>query len=278
MAFTGKCSHANGSEYQLTRNGRGNKHEVDEMKNSAARPRYRLFVEGPLGAGQDVVLSDDQLHYLRNVLRLRAGDGLALFNGRDGEFSARIEVLERRRAVMRPLSRLRQQQEGADIWLCAALIRRSRFEWLAEKATELGVRRLLPLRSERSTGDRLRTDRLQAIMREAAEQCERLDVPEIAPVQTLTALLASWDENRPLYYCAERDRDAGHGFLPSRSAAVLIGPEGGFSRAEDDMLRQQKFVKPVSLGPRILRAETAAVAALSLWQARAGDWRGKPGA
>ncbi len=243
------------------------------MKRSVVRPRYRLFVDSPLAAGQEVTLPGDQLHYLRNVLRLRAGDALALFNGRDGEFSARIAVLERRRATVFLQERLRQQKEGADIWLCAALIRRSRFEWLAEKATELGVRRLIPLRTERSAGDRIRPDRLQAIMREAAEQCERLDVPEIGPVQDLPAMLASWDAGRSLHYCAERDQAAGSTFAPCGPAAILIGPEGGFSSGEDQLLRQQKFVNPVSLGRRILRAETAALAALSLWQAQAGDWR-----
>lgn len=245
---------------------------MDKMKNPAVKPRYRLFFDTPLASGQEVTLPDDQLHYLRNVLRLRVGDTLALFNGRDGEFSARIALLDRRRAVVCVLSRLRSQQEGADIWLCAALIKRSRFEWMAEKATELGIRRLLPVRTERSTGDRLRTDRLQAIMKEAAEQCERLDVPEIAPVRTLSEVLASWDETRALYYGAERDRDIDRSQFSDMPAAILIGPEGGFSNVEDDLLRQQKFVKPISLGPRILRAETAAVAALSLWQAQAGDW------
>jgi 16S rRNA (uracil1498-N3)-methyltransferase len=235
----------------------------------------RLHTDAPLAEGQPVPATPGQAHYLGGVMRRAPGDPVLLFNGRDGEWAARIESLRRDRAVFLPERQTRPQDQAPEVILLVAALKRDAMDLIAEKATELGVSRIQPVFTRRSIADRVKADRLAAIAREAAEQCERLSVPVIAAGAPLHAVLDGWDPAIPLVLAAER-RDA----LPLGQAALrlsppyalLIGPEGGFDRAELDDLTRRPFVAPAALGPRILRAETAALAGLAVLQAIAGDW------
>ena len=244
-------------------------------------PKIRLFVEGPLVAGGRAALSPDQAHYAGRVMRLAPGDALTLFNGCDGEWRARIARLDRRGGEAAIEERLRPQVSCPDLWLLFAPLKKTATDFLIEKATELGAARLLPVLTRRTASERINLARVRARAIEAAEQCERLDVPDIAPPATLDRALASWPRGRRLFVADERgggvpaveafsaaDGDQGH--------ALLIGPEGGFERSELDALVRLPFVSRVALGPRILRAETAATAMLACWQAIAGDGRSLP--
>jgi 16S rRNA (uracil1498-N3)-methyltransferase len=224
-------------------------------------------------------LGPERSHYLRHVLRLPVGASLAVFNGRDGEWQATISAYARDRCRL-AVARLRRApppMAGADLWLLFAPIKRTRAELLVEKATELGVARLLPVVTQHTDVVRLNRERLAAIAGEAAEQCDRLTVPEICSPEPLAAVLYGWPAvGRPLLVCAEigpvRPIAAAMAALAPGPAAILVGPEGGFSAAELDELARHPFVVTVGLGPRVLRAETAAVAALACWQALCGDW------
>jgi 16S rRNA (uracil1498-N3)-methyltransferase len=236
----------------------------------------RLFVPDPLGAGATLRLSPAQAHYLAAVMRRGPGETVLVFNGRDGEWRARIATLGRGAATLALEERARPQGPAPDLWLLAPVLRRETLEWMVEKATELGASRILPVTSERSAVARTNTKRLAAIATEAAEQCRRLDVPAIAEPAPLAAVLAAWEPGRSLLLADET------GTAPPVAAvlrgaeaaswAVLVGPEGGFAPRELDGFRNLPFCRPASLGPRILRAETAALAALSVLQALAGDW------
>jgi len=239
-----------------------------------------LFVAGDLSAGAEAVLSPGQAHYLRNVMRQAPGAGVRLFNGRDGEWLAELRQLGKRDGRAAVTTRLRPQPAEPDLWLLFAPIKRGPLELLVQKATELGAARLQPAVSRFTDAARINVERLQSIATEAAEQCERLSVPLIAPAAPLSRLLDDWPADRSLLFCDERGGPPLAGQLetpgPARPAAILVGPEGGFADDERDRLLAQPCVRPVSLGPRTLRAETAAIAALALWQALAGD--GRPGA
>jgi len=235
----------------------------------------RLYVQDPLGSGLRVGLGRDRAHYLKNVLRRAAGDEVGLFNGRDGEWLGRIAEFAKNAASIALDRQRRPQTAGPDLWLAFAPIKRARIDMLAEKATELGCSVLLPVMTRRAEAQRVNSERLAAIAVEAAEQTERLDVPEIRAPVALDRLLASWPEGRTLFVCAEAGAatpiaDAVRAGI-GRPAGFLIGPEGGFDPAELDRLRKVPFAVPVGLGPRLLRAETAALAALACWQALAGD-------
>ncbi|HVA14574.1 MAG TPA: 16S rRNA (uracil(1498)-N(3))-methyltransferase [Stellaceae bacterium] len=238
-------------------------------------PATRLFVDADLGEGQAIELAQPQAHYLRNVMRFGAGDALALFNGRDGEYRARIARFDRRAATAIVESRLREQPPEPDLWLVFAPIKRARIDFLVEKATELGVGALLPVITRYTIVERLNLDRLRAHAIEAAEQSERLTVPALHAPQALDALLASWDASRRIMLCDESGTAPPVAtVLSGQSAAswaVLVGPEGGFAETELDALRKLPFVSPVSLGPRILRADTAALAGLAVLQALRGE-------
>jgi len=226
----------------------------------------RLFVEAPLAAGAEVVASTGQAHYLGAVMRRAAGDALRLFNGRDGEFAARIAALRRGHASLAVERQLRPQAPEPDLWLVFALLKRDATDLLVQKATELGAGALHPIFTERTNAARVNVARLTAIAIEAAEQSERLTVPMIHPPRRLADLLATWPEGRPLFAAVERS--AAPAIAPTAGpAGLLIGPEGGFTKAELDALARHPSVAPVSLGPRILRAETAAIAGLALLQA-----------
>ncbi|MFN0114601.1 MAG: 16S rRNA (uracil(1498)-N(3))-methyltransferase [Paracoccaceae bacterium] len=240
----------------------------------------RLYVEHPLGPGQRVPLAAPQAHYLLNVMRLAAGAEVLAFNGRDGEWRAALEPDGRRGGALACLAQTRPQGAAADLWLLFAPLKKARTDFLVEKAVELGAGRLLPVDTAFTSSERVREDRLRAHAVEAAEQCGATTVPEVAAIAPLAKVLAGWPGGRRLWFCDEAEGAAGgpaalaaFAAAGPGPAAILTGPEGGFSEAERARLRQFTFVSPVSLGPRILRAETAALAALTLWQAAAGDWR-----
>ncbi|MBM3572983.1 MAG: 16S rRNA (uracil(1498)-N(3))-methyltransferase [Alphaproteobacteria bacterium] len=238
----------------------------------------RLFVAADLRENGAVAVTDEQAHYLHHVLRLGPGDRIALFNGRDGECEARIEALTKKGARIVVGRQRHRQSREPDLWLLFAPIKRQRIDILVEKATELGVAALHPVFTQHTTVDRVNIDRLRAHAIEAAEQTERLTVPTVHAPVALVDALAAWPNHRRLILCAERRQampivDALQGLEPAAAHAVLIGPEGGFADAELDGLVKLPFVTPVSLGPRVLRTDTAAVAALACWQAVLGDWR-----
>lgn len=229
----------------------------------------RLHVASALVAGAELEASAGQAHYLAAVMRCAVGETIRLFNGADGEWAARIRTLRRDRARLVVEQQLRPQSAEADLWLAFALLKRDATDLLVQKATELGAAALLPVFTIHTNASRANQDRLVAIATEAAEQCERLTVPRLAPPQRLAALLAAWPAGRPLFAAVERA--AAPPVLPHPGpAGLLIGPEGGFAAAELDELARHTFVKPVSLGPRILRAETAAIVGLALLQAPGG--------
>ena len=241
--------------------------------------KVRLHIAGPLGAGQSVDLSRDQGHYLSGVMRLSEGDTLTVFDGANGAFRATIRAASKRGGTLDIGERTAPQRDPPDVWLCFAPIKKARTDFIVEKATELGAARILPVATDYTNAERIRQDRLQAHALEAAEQCGGTFVPPVDALVTLERLLADWPEGRALVFCDETLSDdpdwAGGGAgspLPPPPAAILVGPEGGFSPAERDRLRAHPAARPVGLGPRILRADTAAVAALALWQAAEGDW------
>ena len=278
----------------------------------------RLFVPGKLQDGVTIALGGDQAHYLRDVMRRSVGDEVLLFNAEDGEWRAIVAAVDPRGVALTPRGLARAWEEGPDLELIVAVIKRARLEAVVEKAVELGVRRIRLALTRFTQGDRVKLERLGAIAVEAAEQTGRLDVPEIVPPEKLGDILDAWTD-RPLIFCDEggdalpmdatllplREKVASEGgrmrgrvdlstsgagltgdsgATPHPSASpppspargegtsILIGPEGGFSSEERDRLRSLPYVIPVSLGPRILRADTAAMAALVLWQSRLGDW------
>ena len=248
--------------------------------DAQGRLKVRLFVDRPLAAGAPFELSPDQAHYVTRVMRLGAGDRIALFNGRDGEWSARPQALGKHACSGTVETLLRPQRSVPDLVLLFAPVKRHPLDLLVRQATELGVRLLQPVITERTVPERVNLQRLRAITVEAAEQSERLDVPHIADPERLDRALNGWAPERRLFLCDE----AGTGVpvaqaitsSPPGAAGVLCGPEGGFTAAELDRMRQLPFVTPVALGPRILRAETAALAVVSVWQAVRGDWAEVP--
>lgn len=240
------------------------------------KAKIRLYVDQPLAPGQSVAIADAQAHYLTGVMRQSAGDGVLLFNGRDGEWLAEIVEAGRKGCTLLCRTSTRGQDMPPDLWLIFAPIKKARTDFIVEKAVELGVRRILPVQTDFTNAERIRRDRLQAHATEAAEQCGGTFVPEVDELTPLSRLLAGWDAARHLCFADETVAHPG-GVAAIRDtaaapAAILIGPEGGFSDAERAHLRSLRFVVPMALGPRILRADTAAVAALTLWQARYGDW------
>ncbi len=234
----------------------------------------RLFLDEALEAGREVAATPAQAHYLGGVLRRGAGDPVLLFNGKDGEWSARIAGLKRDRASFVPERRTRPQSPGLDLRLLVAAVKRPAMEWIAEKATELGAGLIQPVFTRRSVAERVNAARLEGIAREAAEQCRRLTVPRVAEAKPLHAVLDGWDGTPLLVGDERREAPPVAAVLRGRAPplAWLVGPEGGFETAELDDLRRRPFVATAALGPRILRAETAAVAGLAVVQALAGDW------
>jgi 16S rRNA (uracil1498-N3)-methyltransferase len=234
----------------------------------------RLYVEQPLADGALLALDGPPANYLAAVLRLGAGAQVKLFDDRTGEWLAEIAESGKRRISLRVIQKLREREPVPDLWLLFAPIKRGRIDWVVEKATELGVARLVPVVTQRTIVDRLNLDRLRAHAVEAAEQCERTALPELAEPQKLDKLLAGWPKDRTLFFA---DEGGGDPFAAAPGpAAILIGPEGGFTDQERAAIRALPQAKTISLGPRILRADTAVVAAVSLWMGTVGDWSDQP--
>jgi 16S rRNA (uracil1498-N3)-methyltransferase len=240
--------------------------------------KVRLYVEAPLAPGAKLTPSEAQAHYLLHVMRSREGDHVLLFNGRDGEWRARIADVARRSCTLLCEAQSETQAEVPDLWLAFAPIKKIPADYLAQKATELGAKVLQPVITNRTVARRVNLDRMRANAIEAAEQSGRLSVPEIREPVALDALLRSWRSGRRLLFCDERGDavpiakaldDAGQ----QAQWGILTGPEGGFDPQEREAIRQCTSVLPVTLGPRIMRADTAALAALAVWQAVIGDWR-----
>lgn len=243
----------------------------------------RLFIEDELDAGLVLTLADAPSHYLQHVMRRGPGDEILLFNGRDGEWRAEISQAVRKAVQVAVKSRTRKQTVSPDVWLLFAPVKRAPVDAIAAKATELGVRALQPVITKHTVAARLNETRMQSHLREAAEQCGRLDMPDLFPARPLVDVVADWPAGRQLLVCDETG--AGSPVFRAlsasgldgasdgaRCAAILIGPEGGFAADELDALGKLPFVTRISLGPRILRADTAVLAALACWQAASGDW------
>jgi 16S rRNA (uracil1498-N3)-methyltransferase len=239
--------------------------------------KIRLFVAADLGAGAEVPLTREQAHYLFSVMRRAPGDAALVFNGRDGEWLAEAVEAGKKGGLLRCIERTRPQEGVPDLWLVFAPVKKARTDFIVEKAAELGAARILPAFTRFTNSERVNRERLQALAVEAAEQCGRLSVAEVAEPDRLDRLLDGWNPARRILFCDER-MEAPSAAEALRAAgpgpwAVLIGPEGGFAEEEAERLRRSRGVVPVTLGPRILRADTAAAAALTLWQSVLGDWR-----
>lgn len=248
-----------------------------------ARPALRLFTDAPLNDGASVTLSEGQAHYLHAVMRAAAGEEVALFNGRDGEWVADLAETGKRRAsaTVRTLLRPQSDEPRPGPWLLFAPLKKDATDMVVEKATELGASHLIPVLTRYTNAARVNTERLTANAIEASEQCERLSVPTVADPEKLDRLLEGWDPTRMLLVMDETGAGSDIASvlttLPDGAeAAILIGPEGGFEKSELELLHRYPFVIRVTLGPRILRAETAALSALTCWQALRGDWQGRP--
>jgi 16S rRNA (uracil1498-N3)-methyltransferase len=235
----------------------------------------RLYVETPLSAGQEFALEKEQGHYLATVLRLSVGDAVSLFNTRDGEWLAYLIEASKKGVSCRVEQLTGDVRPPPDIEYLFAPLKHARLDYMVQKATELGARRLRPVITARTIAERVNLTRMRANAVEAAEQCNLVFVPEVLEPLPLNKLLAAWDPARSLVYCNEKaviadPLEALKSLAPP--AAVLVGPEGGFTNEERDHLQSLRFVTPISLGPRIMRADTVAIAALALVQAAIGDW------
>ncbi|RUS60758.1 16S rRNA (uracil(1498)-N(3))-methyltransferase [Pseudorhodobacter sp. E13] len=240
--------------------------------------KIRLFVDQPLGAGQVIALNEAQANYLFNVMRLGVGASVLLFDGQNGEWRAEVAEAGKRKGLLVCAAQTAPLRMPPDLWLLFAPIKKARTDFIVEKATELGAARVMPVQTRFTNADRIRVDKLRAHAIEAAEQCGGTFVPQVDDVQPLARVLADWPAERRILWCNEHlagCSSALSGVIAGGdpgSWAVLIGPEGGFAQEEQDLLAAMPQVVQASLGPRILRADTAAVAALTLWQAHLGDW------
>ncbi len=236
----------------------------------------RLWVEDKLSLDSSVALSEKQAHYLLHVMRCQASEAIRCFNATDGEFLCQIMIADKKKAVIKPMELLRSSETLSDVWLLFAPLKKEQTDFVIQKAVELGVAKIIPVITRYTNTEKVKLERLSASAAEAAEQCGRLSVPEIVAPIELNKLLSGWDEKRVLFFMDERrvglSAVSAFNSTSKNPVAVLIGPEGGFSDEEASKLNEKSFVKNISLGPRILRAETAAAAALAVWQATAGDW------
>lgn len=238
------------------------------------RSAPRLFVEGSLAAEGEVRLDGPQAHYLMRVMRQAPGDIVILCDDITGEWTARIAEIDKREVTLHVMERLRPREPVPDFWLCPALLKKDRFDLVLEKASELGARRIRPVLTRRCVADKLNLDRARSVLVEAAEQCARTALPELAGPAKLDAFLRDWPTDRTLFFADELGGEAAARAFAAHSgpAALLTGPEGGFDDAEREAIRSLPQARPISLGPRILRGETAAIAATALWMGLAGDW------
>lgn len=237
--------------------------------------RIRLYIETPLQSEQELELNESQGHYLLNVMKLAPGDLFNGFDGRSGEYEISILEAAKKRCRVKVGNLLKKFQSIPDIWLLFAPVKKDQTDFIIQKAVELGVRKIIPVITRHTISERVKKERFAAQSIEAAEQCRRVDIPEIEDAISLEKLLSRWDKSRRLYYMDEtrNGQPVRKAFAEAAApAAILVGPEGGFSAEELNRLRHSDFAFGVTLGPRILRAETAVAAALSCWQALSGDW------
>lgn len=236
--------------------------------------KVRLYVDQPLGKGQTVPLMQNHAHYLFGVMRLAVGTVLSVFNGRDGEWDAEITAAAKKSGELTCVTQTRALQVPPDLWLVFAPIKKDRTDFIVEKATEMGAARIVPVQTEYTNSGRINRDRLQAHAVEAAEQCGGTYVPEVAEMSRLSRVLDDWPADRRILFCDEALVDDERRFdaVGDEPWAIFIGPEGGFSETERKRLRDHPNAVAMSLGPRILRADTAAVAAMTVWQQKLGDW------
>ena len=246
--------------------------------NPAWPPRSapRLFVGAPLAEGLAVAIEGPQAHYLARVMRVAPGDTVVLCDDTTGEWAARVEAVGKRELTLVCVTLLRVREEVPNFTLCAALLKKDRFDVVLEKACELGVAAIQPVITRRCVADKLNLDRARAVLTEAAEQCARTAQPVLAEPLPLAALLRDWEMARTLFFADETGGDpTATAFAAAPGpAALLTGPEGGFDPAERAAIRALPAARPISLGPRILRGETAAIAGIALWMGLRGDWRG----
>lgn len=238
------------------------------------RSAPRLFIAGPLAEGAVIPLEGNQAHYLGKVMRVAAGDTVILCDDVTGEWAAEVTAAGKRDITLLAKQRLRPREPVPDLWLCAALLKKDRFDLVLEKASELGVRRIQPVLARRCVADKLNPERARTVLVEAAEQCARTALPELGEVTRLEALLRTWPAERALFFADEQGGEpAAAAFAATPGpAALLTGPEGGFDDAEREAVRALPQARAITLGPRILRGETAALAATALWMGTAGDW------
>ncbi|GGZ12017.1 16S rRNA (uracil(1498)-N(3))-methyltransferase [Novosphingobium colocasiae] len=238
------------------------------------RSAPRLFVPGPLAAGAQLSLEGGQAHYLAKVMRAKPGDAVVLCDDITGEWAAAVVEAGKRDVLLNVRERLRIREAVPDLWLCAALVKKPAFDLVLEKATELGVARVQPVLTRRCVADKLNDERARAILTEAAEQCARTALPALVAPARLDTLLAHWPEARTLFFADEQGgAPAAAEFAANPGpAALLVGPEGGFDDGERAAIRAHPRARAITLGPRILRAETATIAAAALWMGSAGDW------
>ena len=234
----------------------------------------RLFVPQRLSLGAQIVIEGGQAHYLSRVMRIATGDAVVLCDNQTGEWAARVVDAGKREVVVTCEIQLRPREQVPDFTLCAALLKKDRFDLVLEKACELGVRRIQPVLTRRCVADKLNLDRARAVLTEAAEQCARTALPKLAAPVKLEALLREWDTNRALFFADENGgENAAQQFAAHAGpAALLTGPEGGFDEAERAAIRKLPQAQAIILGPRILRGETAAIAGIALWMGTCGDW------
>lgn len=238
------------------------------------RSAPRLFVSAPLGAGQDVTLDGNPANYLARVMRVGPGDAVILCDNETGEWACEVLTAEKRSVTLGVRENLRPREDVPDFWLCAALLKKPNYDLVLEKATELGVARIQPLVTRRCVADKLNSERAQTIVTEAAEQCARTALPELAAPMKLEALLAEWPEGRALFFADEQGGTPAATTFAAHTGpgALLVGPEGGFDDAERAAIRAHPAARAITLGPRILRGETATIAGLAVWMATCGDW------
>lgn len=249
------------------------------MRNFSYQPKIRLHIPDKLIPDKRLIISLKQSHYLINVMRKKIDENLLIFNDDYGEYLAKIEKIEKKKVSLNILRKLRNPEIKNDIWVMFAPVKKTPNEYIIQKATELGVSKILPILTERTITQKLNLNRLNDIAIEAAEQCERITIPEILPPQKIIKVIQDWDDKRKILFCDETIRhqvennSSNDKLSPYSSGAILIGPEGGFSSDEIKYIRQNNFVIPINLGPRILRSDTAVITALTIWQLMNGDMK-----
>ena len=247
------------------------------MLDLSYKTKIRLYFPGKISLKIPVKLENKQVHYLTNVMRKKIDDSIIVFNSVNGEFLAKISEIYKNTIIIDIIKKIRDVKIENDIWLLFALVKKSPTEYIVQKATELGVSKIIPVITERTITKNLNLKRMQDIAIESSEQCERITIPEVCALKKLKDLIPNWDNDRIIFFCDEtiRNNDVvkiDFQNLSTKSfGAILVGPEGGFSTNETNYLREKKFIRPIDLGPRILRSDTAVIAALSLWHCLNGD-------